>query len=528
MNIQNNYGELGYGQGPYGGVEAANVPHQSIFLQQLLNYFDDQDIRIRENPVSLGAQLLNSAALQIEQLTRTLKLELGALTAANVPLNVDNAGVYQAVRVPLTFSLPNDNGVLLPPSSIVGTLPNGNVTLVPYFDDLPIPTRVSVDSSIKNVAMSNPVIVDVTGTGSTLVVNPVMVLPNRLTFVIEGMGPTTSNVSIRITGELDPPAVWYQDVHLRTETLFISDDGVYSTSAVWSSLQSISITGLPSGCRLRCWNLPVNLPAEPDLDRQFTHFAYRDILYPRFWQLSGLLLQETYKRSRFSGYEIVNPYLMLTPMVDVAVEPNTFGLFLTDGLNLHYIDRRTPLPSNLDQTGLVQEPLYGLNAYYDFTKPGANRWVQVQPVGGAKASQCTQYRYTVEDPNTNRSVLNPDGSFSTLTGGFGWVQGKPAPVSFPVTIAGTYTITLEMLDQQNNRTYDIFPYANLSTSILSTLDLASLVPSVQGIAFDAYQRLWVWTGSFAIPLKLMYDAYIFDPDTRTIFMTDSYSQIKIS
>jgi hypothetical protein len=508
------------------------TPKYSILTQKLLNYFPDTDVRIRENPVSLGAQLLNAVAFQMEVQQQQIKRELRALNLSDMPMNIDNGGVYYATLVPLNFSLSIDSqGNLLPPATIQGQLIQSNpalITLVPYDDTIPVPTRFTVDPVVQPVAMANPQLLNVVGTGNPLTfdISP-LALPNCLMFSISGMGSVTTAITISITGELDPLAVWPQDIQVKNEILIVSDDGFYQTDSVWGSVATIDISGLPIGCTLICYNLPVGLPVEQDPDRPFPHFAYRGVSFPRYWQLQDLLLLELYQRNRFSGYETYQTYHLPTQMVDLAVEPNTNGLFVTDGTSLYYSDRRSPLPDNLVETGVTQEPAYGINVWYDYNQPGDTNYAFISPVAGAAANTVVQYRYVVEDPNGNVYVLLPTGILQVYTGSTGWTQGKPTAVSFPLTVIGTYIISLECLGSFNAKTTDTFPFNNLAFTSLATKSLAALVPSIQGIAFDAYDRLWIWTGQFAIPIKISYDAYVWDASTRTIYTTDKYYALVI-
>lgn len=506
-------------------------PSYSYLTQVMLNYFPYTDVRVRENPITITAQLLNSVAFQMENQQRQIAREVRALNFSDMPMNIDNQGVYFATLVPLSFPLSTDTqGNLLPPSIIQGQLASDTwVTLVPYDDTLPVPTRIIQDPIVQPVILSNPQIINVNGNGNPLTFTPgVLALPNCLTFCISGMGTTTSVITISITGELDPPAVWPQDIQSKNEVLTISDDGYYQTDSVWSSVTSISIAGLPTNCSLICYNLPVRLSAEPDTDRPFTHFAYRGVTFPRYWQLSDLLLLDVYQRNRFSGYETYQTYHLPTQMYDLAVEPNTNGLFITDGINLYYGDRRPPMPNNLLETGVTQEPAYGINVWYDYAQPGDTNYAYISPVAMSSASSVTQYRYVVEDPNGNVYVLLPSGILQEYTGSTGWTQGIPNSISFPLTIIGTYLISLECLGSYNAKTTDTFPFNNLAFTPLATISLASVVPSIQGIAFDAYDKLWIWTGQFAIPVQILYDAYLWDASTRTIYATNQYPGLQIT
>lgn len=506
-------------------------PKYSHLTQKLLNYFPDTDARIRENPISLGAQLLNAIAFQMENQQRKIDRELRALNLSDVPMNIDNEGVYYATRVPPSFVLPvNSQGVVDPPAHVQGQIQSGPlVTLVPYDDTLPVPTRLSQETSLSVVALPNPKVIDTMGTGNpqsfSLGTLPVS---NALLFRVTGMGPETTSISVSITGELDPAAVWPQDIHTKNEILTLSDDGFFQTDSVWSSVHDISINGLPVSCRMECFTLGVGLEVEPDPDRPFTHLAYRGVALPRYWQLHDLLLLELYQRNRFSGFETFQTYHLPTHMVDMVVEPNTGGLLLTDGVSIFYADRRTPMPEHLAETGQVVEPAFGINVFYDYTRPGDTKYAIIQPIPGPQSASVTQYRYVVEDPNGIVFVLLPSGILSQYQGSTGWTHGTPNSVSFPLTTVGTYVISLETLGTFNVKTVDTFPYGNFALTPLATISLANLVPSIQGIAFDAYDRLWAWTGSFAVPIKIHYDAFIWVPETRTIYATDKYTELVIS
>src|SRR5208282_1858528 len=94
--------------------------------------------------------------------------ELRALNFSDMPMNIDNGGVYYATMIPTTFALPTDaQGNLLPPTTIQGQILNGPlVALTPYVDTLPVPTRATLDTTLGSVALPNPQIVNTIGNGS--------------------------------------------------------------------------------------------------------------------------------------------------------------------------------------------------------------------------------------------------------------------------------------------------------------------------------------------------------------------------
>jgi hypothetical protein len=109
------------------------------------------------------------------------------------------------------------------------------------------------------------------------------------------------------------------------------------------------------------------------------------------------------------------------------------------------------------------------------------------------------------------------------SGSAGWQSGTlstPAPVSLALTMIGTYVLMLECMGNGQTAIADEVPYPNLATPVINTYDLSSIVPAIQGIAYDVMGRLWVWTGSNA-----RYDGYILDPNSLAIYLTDTYDSV---
>ena len=76
----------------------------------------------------------------------------------------------------------------------------------------------------------------------------------------------------------------------------------------------------------------------------------------------------------------------------MAVEPDTYGLLVSVGTLLYYADRREPLPAKLEETGLAEEPLWGLDCRYDIGRPGSVRFLAVRPVAYAGAAEMSVWR----------------------------------------------------------------------------------------------------------------------------------------
>jgi hypothetical protein len=515
--------------------------HRAHKTQDLLNYFDEKDVRVREIPYTLDAQLLNAAAIQLEDVELRLKREIDARVLATTPVHLDNRGVYRAVRLDNELPLAEDQTAL---SSVRGHRPGDPaetwVPLTPFDDRLPMPTGYVLDETRERVALSDPVVFDVTGSGDAQVqvwdvktVGPcALEIPNRLTFYVDGVGTIPLFLSVLIEGETYPVPVWMRDRHTTNETLVRLREGCFITTKTWSAVSRMVVRGLPAGVRLRCWKMPFTLPAVPDAARPCFQTAFRGVPFDRYWMLSSdeNLLKEMFLLDNFSGLEVATTYALPGVLSAVAVEPQTWGLLVGGGTQLFYVDRREPLPDRLDVTGLTLEPLYGLDCQYNFTRPGAVRYLYIRPVPYGRASRMRLWRYLVEEPAATDGtpgalhVLLPDGSFTEYSGGAGWQRGTPVAVNLPLAKFGTYVITMECLDEQSQVSHDSFPYLNLALTG-SSFDLADLVPEIKGIAFDNRENLWVWTGDFAVPLRPRYDNYVLDAGARMLYVTGVFDQI---
>jgi hypothetical protein len=508
------------------------MTQRSHITQVMQNYFDATDVRSRANPTALENQLLNLAAIELEDLNMRLDREV-TQTIQNVPTNIDNQGVY--------YSLPIPSSVIISPTqtsfnSVVTTIDDISTTLSLYDDKLPAPTRIEIDTP-NTVELSNPLMFTAIGQGDDLAqayavqyVNPGnFPIPNKLTLWADQLGSNEIDLRLTIIGETFPQPAWVAERKKTTEILEITEEGVAYTRNRWATIDSIAIRNLPTGVRVRGWSMPFNLPACPDIARPYTTIEDRDILYNRYWQIvnNESLLYEVYNARGLTGLEPVNSYAISNVLVDVAVEPFTNGMFLASDSVLYYADRRE-FYADLATTGISAEPLYGLQVQYDFDKPGPTRYVTISGTPYANSDNIFQYRYTVlpvDSLNVRFSIL-PDGSIGPSDSG--WRGGAPQTVSFALTDNIDYEFRLEMQDINGATTYDIRPFKNAALTPMSSIDLSVMVDSIQGLAFDSYGQLWIWNGSFALPVLLHYDAYLFDPESKTLFATEPFDSIIVT
>ena len=67
---------------------------------------------------------------------------------------------------------------------------------------------------------------------------------------------------------------------------------------------------------------------------------------------------------------------------------------------------------------------------------------------------------------------------------------------------GTYKYLLESAGEDGEVVYDVALYCNHAISPLFRTDLSNLVPNIESLVFDRYQKLWIWTGDLMIPVEI--------------------------
>ena len=502
-----------------------SIPHLSHATQRYKNYFDHKDVRVRQAPYTIDAQLLNMAACGLDQASLRIARELSASTLASCPTELDNRGIYYALPLDSSYQVAT-TATSLP--LVQGTTGGVTKTLTPYDDELPVPASYVKDPERSLVYIPEPQIINDTIEQDNLVQNYgpfAMPIPNTLTFFVDVAEPVFF-ANIVVTGVRYPAPVWADQVSTFTESLDVTLRGSISTITTWASITKVVVRGLPAGAKFKAWSIPFQTPFVRDSLRPYIHPTFRYAQYPRYWMITSAgLLEETYIQDNLEGPAYIQSYSMPEVFSDVAVEANTWGAVGVAGTQIYYFDRREPLPTNLDVTALSTEPLFGLDCHYNPDRPGSARFLTFTPVAYGGAAKIQSWRYLVEDPNGNLFALLPDGTYGIYTGGAGWQTGSPVELSIPLVLPGTYVITLECYDVSGNVTHDSFPYPNLALST-QAIDLSSIVPQIQGVAFDSRQQLWIWTGTFAFPLKPVYNGYILDAPNHMLYLTDSFDSVQ--
>ena len=500
-----------------------SVPHISHNTQKMLNYFDVNDSRVRKNTASIDAQLLNLGASLLEDLEVRVDREQ-ARNLREVPNNTDNRGVYYGAPLPASVDLDPTDPFL---DNVFGIINGIETSLMPFDDLLPQPGGVSLDSTRSSFPLTSPILFSATGPQDIITFNNIGIpVPNTLSFWVSG-SETFSDIDVSISGYVFPVSPWMDKREVSTEILTIAGPGVYRTLNRWSTVTSVTFRGIPEGTVISGYSFEFNIPGSADLARPYSDWNSRDELYNRYWSVQNSYLMESYASDYGGGLEYIRSYYSQYPLVDLAVEPNTYGLLLLSGANLLYIDRREPFPSNLSASGLKVSPNYGLNVHYDFTLSTTTRFVVLTPIPSQNASNVTQYRYRIQTPSGISYVLTSNGTLVPLTQLDGWVSGLPVPITIPLVENGTYIFTLECIDSSATLSSDSRPWNAHMLKPLASVDLSPITSAPVGICYDSWNDLWCWDGTTAFPITLNCYSYVLDVANNKIYFTYPVTSVSI-
>lgn len=502
-------------------------PKRPFLLQALMNYFDDADARVRQNRNSLDAQLLGPLASALESIQMRLNREQASTDPRNCPLNIDNFGIYHKLQVPDTYEFAAAaDGSILPPSIRAFTAEKRWKMLSQYDDFLPVPSGVQIAGD--PVPCRSLIVYELAGDGlkqESMVGK--LAFPNRLYLRIDNLGQGDVEVKVQIEGKTYPTTISLAGQPKTSEILVLSEENVAVTRYAWDTIDRINVWGLPAGATLRVAIAPAAFGLELEAARPVAHSAYRGMDLQRYWKLRGTHLDESVFMNRFAKFETLQSYLCSPAWSAFALEPNTYGIYGLSGSNLVYADRREAWPTNLKQSAMYAEPYYNLNVVYQDTESVTERRVELQPIQNSRSGDCYRFRFTIEYPNGASFAVGLNGELIRLAAGAGWRSGTPKPVSIALPESGSYRFTLDSSSTNGDFAQDIVVYENPQVTHLWTADLSALVPEVYALVFDRYQRLWIWTGESMIPLRLTYDNYLFDPDTKSLYLTNSYEQVEL-
>jgi hypothetical protein len=481
---------------------------------------------------------LNAAAQSMEVHSLRYGREVASRMLSSCPLMVDNRGVYYRVQLPNDFPLTVDAaGQALPPSSVIGYRDNFQYELKSFDDISFAPVGLDYDTGRSPVPLTSPVLGSITGALVGSLSPGVLPIPNRVSFWTQDWGPHPQVVRVIITGQTWPRSLWPGPDRTVSESFVVTREGLSRSQNVWYSIDSVLVYGLPAGASMQVYAIEMNLPAVPDLARPYMAWNDRETTLDRYWNVTPVSLVESYYENgsrSFPNLPLIRSIRCQVPVNDVAIEPFTFGavaLQAPAGSSpvLLYFDRREPLPDQLAVSAVTQEPNYGLVATLaDDGMVLPKVVLETQAYGGAGSE--ASHRYVITDPEGFEYIYFRSSSLGWVQRAFDpyfWVSGAPpSGIEFPLTKIGTYIFKLETRDAAGTVLYDAAPFLNGSLDSSAVFELN--LPDARGIGYDYAQRLWVWDGYFLQPFILRYEAYVFDPPTRSLYLTNTFDTLQVA
>jgi hypothetical protein len=492
--------------------------YRSHITQELLNYFDSKDMRIRNHPMTLDAQLLTIPAVGIDDLS--LRLTREQQRNMEAPCNIDNGGVY--------YGFTNNSIDLTSISTVTGIVNSNQITFTPYDDTIPIPAAIVL---AETVPLTNPIIATFAG-GPLVITNTIGTLPivGKLNFFLDVVTSQVVDINIAITGSIYPQSVWQKYHTKTTELLNISIPGQITSLYQWQSISSITVRGLMTGSTITGYVLPFNAPRKYEPYKYYVGPEDRGTKLDRYWSVdtTNKMICESKIVNAISGFDIIQTYKFTQNITDIAVEPFTYGLYAVNNNTLFYSDRREPMPDKMSATVLTKDPIYSLLVYYDASNPGIFNSVKVVPVLVPNSLNAFQYRLAMLDPFGNKTVVLPNGATADYTPNNGWRTNTPTPVTVTLGFTGTYVFYIEAQDIYGNQSVDAFQYGNFPFTPLATIDLSGISTTITGVSFDDDGNLWINDTNNAYKLDIVYNGYIVDPNTNILYLTENATGVEVS
>jgi len=532
--------------------------------QKLVNAFPSWSA-VRQDEQSLGFQLMNTIAKELDSLRKQMKI-IGDNYHISTA-NISDIDIYYSFKLPqsFSFSAPNTDftslGFLFPSVSglvndtwydILGVTANN----IKSFWYETVPTRLTVEdySTISPLVASGFVYQSPL---DLLIDSGLVHYPNRLSVKVEG-GSTFLSINdnlvsergiVQITGENR------QGREITEEVYFIHDETILTRN-------EFSYVA-PSGIRvygIKEYNEAFLTVQSADFNADDRKINYeldttteKEDLF-LFWKVgtsvSGLSTLDLVKYDtdsldlRLGGFVSKHTFLqqelkdasgLTYNALDVCVQPNSDFLWIADDNNrlhvyksdLPYFDMSNITSKNYDAISIIEVDNYYKVLYDEVTVD----YVWLKPTTGMVA-----HRVWVEKPDGNKYSIEDGVEVTYHTDESSWIYGEPHSRQ----IRGTDIFTL---DQYGQYIYSLeVEYTDGTVSIDQRIVLVSAVQAlatyllydtiegveIEGIDFDSEHHLWVMSASgVSYKLDFHYDVMIADPRRKVLYFREPYDLVRV-
>lgn len=480
---------------------------RAFSAQELQNYADLSESRVRSAPFSFTAAVLNSFALALDESRMRVERESGVFSTARCPLRLDNRGVWWQLYFREMFEIDPGRG------DRVSGLWNGQWVDLSVFDGSPVlPSRIYPEPDPKpwQPAWSS----------SGSVRWPDGEQPFPFLPVVESDPGNLSSVFIE--AELDPWSPW--NGRSAEELQALRSGFGRGLLRCRSIVRASAVSSVPATVHA-CSG---SMQRVPDWEVSWTGPMDRGLSLPLFWSVRGGLIAGEVFRNEGGRWETVfSERLPGADAVAVAPEPRTPHLVAASGDALFWCDRRRPMPSTVRLSAPAAACPMMLEVEPHPDEPEVPEWVRIRVSGpsGFRWRMCAVFpdgkRYLL-DPRPS-GVLDP-APYDLLSA---WKRSNPEPeYRFFLPSDGDYLFQVECQTPEGLST-DSLAWRRGLLHVYRSYSLEGQVSGIAGIWFDANERLWIWTGAHAIRMREEYDLYAVAPDGRSAYFSLPYEKIRV-
>lgn len=537
---------------------------KSEVTQELANSYPDWS-KVRTDEQSLGQQALNSIALPMERMEKQLRLlrDNQYLTTANL----DEIDLTFRVKLPTTFEFSQDSTDPLFPTPVVPTVSG-------YYNNMWYPVSIAINNdiesfwytSVPNRATLNRIVTGqehyltsidfteapVTGlwthhlnggdlyvetTGGVQYIN---IVDNRVT---RGM--------VTIKGETRKDTI-------EEETLIFGWDQKQKTRKDWKVIKEIHAFDMDDTVQIDIYSADFN--NGPYMDNWNLAYSENRNKIDTFWDLGHNGSIPTFDKVHyqtdewqqlilgFSSKDVKASWELLTTDentmegtgitvsgVDMAIQPFTDRVWVATSDNKLYLyDIPEDTVSGIDD---LKDITTGAQVQFEYETLNLllGEDISFTPWHARPIQEISRYRIWYQTPDKQKYGLL-DGSqvsfnsdfFVRVPKGQMIKRGIESTIHIPTTQRGEYLVVIETVFRDGTSENWRRIFRTRYKTPLAVFDISSLVPDpIEGIDFDADQKLWVLANDIYYQIDLHTDIMLIDFENNTIYFKEDYEEVVI-
>lgn len=531
---------------------------RSWITQRLVNRAPSWS-HIRKSPTSVGQQVLNPLALDIQDTLQQLTRERYNQFASSADTN--QLGILYRLDLPIEMEFTQTSGqdgvVVYTAPSVYATV-NGTEYQITMAEDNDLLTLGydCLPSRIEDAEVSysyNAVIPTTTISDLSLVSPGSIAIKGHLYITIAG------NENWELTSV---DRIYYSKVYIAgttrkgtlvTEALPIRYNGTFKTLNEWDSISSVSVSYMSDTATITVESFPFgresyldtfNVLIEPDQER-FGFVRLEERTYGTSLITEGFVSPNmNIVRSGYNEKQIYHEIELLdedsnnVTLTDFVIKPNTRFAYAIDATNFYVYDISLPYPDARDMTG--ESPETKMDLYCDRWICNKDDEVNIKTRTLAFTDPPVRVRWSVLDPTGTEYRLFLDGSTDAITNEE-WIDNVERDEGFwreqqiPLTFdqSGIWIVTIECQYWSDALSIDTI----LKTKFL--FFVPSIVPEVQfalpsglqnsdNIGIDSDGSIWLTNYGSINKLDIFHDYFLTDYENKRLWMREEYSNVRVA